>query len=210
MTRKTSNIDKKLLEHGYKLLIENGASKLSIRDVCNAAEVNLGMFNYYFGNKKKFIEQILTNIYEKFFSNFQLLETESKLGTLELQLTLMAKFARDNRHLILILLNDILNGEKNVQDFAKQKMLKHFTVLAKTLKSCQKSGEIINAPLPLLITHIAGCIGLSTLIPEFLSHMKVNSIFKLGIKAVTNTLMTDKVIEQRVKMALQGIKRMNE
>jgi AcrR family transcriptional regulator len=206
MTRKTSNIDKKLLEHGYKLLIENGASKLSIRDVCDAAEVNLGMFNYYFGSKNKFIEQILSNIYEEFFSNFQLLETESTLGTLELQLTLMAKFARDNRHLILILLNDILNGEKIVQDFAKRKMRKHFIVLVKTLKSCQKSGEIINIPLPLLITHIAGSIGLSTLIPEVLSNMKVNAIFKLGISAVTKTLMTDQAIEQRVKITLQGIK----
>lgn len=206
MTRKSTDTDKKLLEHGYKLLIKNGASKLSIRDVCNEANVNLGMFNYYFGSKNKFIEKILNNIYDDFFSNFQLQEAESTLGTLELQLTLIAKFARDNRHLILILLSDTLNGEKVVHDFAKRKMLKHFAVLAKTLKSCQKSGEIINIPLPLLITHIASCIGLSTLIPEVLSNMKINSIFKIGIKTVTNTLMTDKVIEQRVKMALRGIK----
>ncbi len=207
MTRKSTDTDKKLLEHGYKLLIKNGASKLSIRDVCNEAKVNLGMFNYYFGSKNKFIEKILNNIYDDFFSNFQLVEEKgSALGTLELQLTLMAKFARDNRHLILILLNDILNGEKAVHDFAKQKMRKHFTVLTKTLNSCKRSGDIIDAPLPLLITHIAGCIGLSTLVPEVLSNMKINTIFKIGIKTVTNTLMTDKVIEQRVKMALRGIK----
>lgn len=68
MTRKSTNADKKLLENGYKLLIKNGASKLSIRDVCNKANVNLGMFHYYFGSKNKFIEEILNHIYDDFFS----------------------------------------------------------------------------------------------------------------------------------------------
>ena len=210
MSRKSTHTDKKLFDQGRKLLIKKGASKLSVREVCDKAGVNLGMFNYHFGSKDKFIEKILLDIYESFLADFELVESDTKLDTLELQLTLMARFARDNRHLILVLLNDVLNGEKAVQKFAKSKMRKHFMILAKTLKSCQKSGEIINAPIPLLLTQIAGSIGLSNLIPEVLSHLGINKVFDLGLKAVTNKLITDEAIEQRVKIVIQGIKKVDK
>lgn len=210
MSRKSTHTDKKLFDQGRKLLIKKGASKLSVREVCDKAGVNLGMFNYHFGSKDKFIEKILLDIYENFLADFELLESDTKLDTLELQLTLMARFARDNRHLILVLLNDVLNGEKAVQKFAKSKMRKHFMILAKTLKSCQKSGEIIDAPIPLLLTQIAGSIGLSNLIPEVLSHLGINKVFDLGLKAVTNKLITDEAIELRVKIVIQGIKKVDK
>lgn len=210
MSRKSTHTDKKLFDQGRKLLIKKGASKLSVREVCDKAGVNLGMFNYHFGSKNKFIEKILQDIYEEFLSGFELVEAESKLNTLELQLTLMARFARDNRHLILVLLNDILNGEKAVQKFAKSKMRKHFVILVKTLKACQKSGEIIDVSIPLLLTQIAGGIGLSNLIPEVLNHLGINEVFGLGLKAVTNKLVTDEAIEQRVKIVIQGIKKVDK
>ncbi|WP_127718254.1 TetR/AcrR family transcriptional regulator [Halobacteriovorax sp. HLS] len=210
MSRKSTHTDKKLFDQGRKLLIKKGASQLSVREVCDKAGVNLGMFNYHFGSKDKFIEKILLDIYESFLADFELVESDTKLDTLELQLTLMARFARDNRHLILVLLNDVLNGEKAVQKFAKSKMRKHFMILAKTLKSCQKSGEIIDAPIPLLLTQIAGSIGLSNLIPEVLSHLGINKVFDLGLKAVTNKLITDEAIELRVKIVIQGIKKVDK
>lgn len=210
MSRKSTYTDKKLFDQGRKLLIKKGASKLSIREVCDKAGVNLGMFNYHFGSKDKFIEKILLDIYESFLADFELVESDTKLDTLELQLTLMARFARDNRHLILVLLNDVLNGEKAVQKFAKSKMKNHFIILAKNLRSCQKSGEIIDAPIPLLLTQIAGSIGLSNLIPEILSHLGINKVFDLGIKSVTNKLITDEAIEQRVKIVIQGIKKVDK
>lgn len=210
MSRKSTHTDKKLFDQGRKLLIKKGASNFSVREVCDKAGVNLGMFNYHFGSKDKFIEKILMDIYESFLSDFELVEADSKLSTLELQLTLMAKFARDNRHLILVLLNDILNGEKAVQKFAKSKMRKHFMILAKTLRSCQKSGEIIDAPIPLILTQIAGSIGLSNLIPEVLGQLGVNKVFDVGLKAITKKLTTDEAIEQRVKIVIQGIKKVDK
>lgn len=206
MARKSTETDKKLLVEGRKLLIKKGASKLSIREVSSAAKVNLGMFNYYFGNKDRFIEEILSEIYNDFLSDFKLTEKESDLETLESQLLLMAKFARDNRHLILVLLNDILNGEKAVQKFARLKMKKHFSILARTIKGCQKKKLIIDAPLPLVFTQIAGSIGLSNLIPDVVKQLGVNKMFGLGVRAVGQTLMTDKAIQMRVHIVMKGLK----
>ena len=210
MSRKSTHTDKKLFDQGRKLLIKKGASQLSVREVCDKAGVNLGMFNYHFKSKDTFIEKILLDIYESFLSDFELVEAQTKIDTLELQLTLMAKFARDNRHLILVLLNDILNGEKAVQKFAKSRMRKHFMILARTLRSCQKSGDIIDAPLPLIMTQIAGSIGLSNLIPEVLGHLGINKAFDLWLKTVAKKLVTDDAIEQRVKIVIRGIKKVDE
>lgn len=207
MSRKSTNTDKKLLHEGRKLLIKKGASKLSIREVSDAAKVNLGMFNYHFGNKDTFIESILSDIYEDFLSKLQIKEKEYDLLALENQLLIMAKFARDNRHLILVLLSDILNGEKAVQKFARLKMRKHFLIIGKTIKGCQKKSLLIDAPLPLILTQIAGSIGLSNLIPEVLKHIGINKIFNLGINSVSKKIMTDEAVEMRVKMVIKGLKR---
>jgi AcrR family transcriptional regulator len=205
MSRKSTNTDKKLLTEGRKLLLKKGASKLSIREVSEAAKVNLGMFSYHFGNKDKFIELILTEIYEEFLSNFKLIEKEENLETLESQLLLMATFARDNRHLALVLLNDILNGEKAVQKFARTKMKNHFIILAKTIRGCQKKGLIISAPLPLIVTQVVGSIGLSNLIPEVVKNIGISKIFNLGLNAVSKSLMTDEAIKMRVKIVIKGL-----
>lgn len=206
MARKSTNTDKRLLSEGRKLLIKKGASKLSIREVAAAASVNLGMFNYHFGNKNKFIETILSEIYEEFLSGFELDENKHDLETLKQQLLLIARFARDNRHLILVLLNDILNGEKEVQKFARLKMKKHFSILSKTIEGCQKDGLIVDLPLPLILTQVVASIGLSNLIPEVLKHLGVNKLFNFGIGVVSKTLVTDKALELRVEIVLKGLK----
>ncbi|PIK16430.1 TetR/AcrR family transcriptional regulator [Halobacteriovorax sp. JY17] len=207
MSRKSTNTDKKLLVEGRKLLIKKGASNLSIREVSTAAKVNLGMFSYHFGNKDKFIKLILSEVYEDFFVDFELIEKEDNLATLESQLLSMAKFARDNRHLILVLLNDILNGEEAVRKFARLKMRKHFMILAKTIKDCQKNKILIEAPLPLILTQIAGSIGLSNLIPGLLKNLGVNKVFDLGVSAVSKKLMTDEAIKMRVDIVIKGLRR---
>jgi len=206
MARKSSNADKKLINAGRKLLIKKGASSLSIRELADLAGVNLGMFSYYFRTKDKLIEKILDEIYSDFISDLQLSTDSDDLARLRKQLLVMAKFARDNRELILSIFNDVLNEEKMVQNFVRSKMKKHFLILAKTIKQCQKKRLIIKAPLPLIITHIASSIGLSNLIPEALKRLGGNKVFNVGIGVFTKTLISDAALNQRVNMTLQGIK----
>lgn len=207
MARKSNHTDVKLLSHGNKLLVVKGASRLSIREVCSAAGVNLGMFNYHFGSKDIFIERILSDVYHKFLKDFELVEANSPMMTLELQLMLIARFARDNRSLILVLINDVLNGEKTVKRFVKANMKKHFIVLAKTIKTCQLSGEIVDLPLPIVMTQIVGSIGLTNLIPGVLRQVGVKNIFERSLSETTKDLVSDETLKQRVKIILQGLKK---
>jgi hypothetical protein len=99
-----------------------------------------------------------------------------------------------------------MNGEKAVQKFARTKMKKHFVILGRTIKGCQTKGLLISAPLPLIITQIAASIGLSSLIPEVVKHVGVNKIFGLGLKIVSQTLLTDEAIKMRVHILIKGLK----
>lgn len=207
MSRKSTNTDEKLLLAGRKLLIKKGASKLSIREIAEEAKVNLGMFNYHFGSKEKFIERILGDIYDEFISNFELAKNDFTLKTLETQLLLMAMFARDNRHLILVLLSDILNDEKAVQKFARLRMKKHFIILGETLKGCQEKKLIMNAPIALLLTQIAGSIGLSGLIPEIMGQLGISKVNGTSIKKMEQHLVSDDSIKLRVHIIMKGLKR---
>ena len=205
MARQTSNADRKLIEEGRKLLIKKGASSLSIRELTDKANVNLGMFNYYFKTKDNFVEKVLEEIYNDFLSDLTLTEQGQGLDVLRVQLLVTAKFARDNRSLILSLFGDVLNEEKVVQKFVRNRMRKHLFILGKTIKQCQKDGLVIEAPLPLLVTQIASSIGLSNLIPEFLKRLGVGKAFDVGVGALTKNLMSDKALNQRIDIVLKGI-----
>lgn len=206
MARKSSHADRKLISEGRRLLIKKGASSLSIRELADAAGVNLGMFSYYFRNKETFTQIILEEIYNDFLSDLAVDEESDDLENLRRQLLVMAKFARDNRVLILSLLNDVLNKERAVQKFVRAKMNRHFLIIAKTVKRCQRKGIVINGPLPLILTQIVGSIGLSNLIPEAIKRLGINKAFNNGIGTLTKSLTSDDALYQRVDMTLRGLK----
>ncbi|MBT4763171.1 MAG: TetR/AcrR family transcriptional regulator [Bdellovibrionaceae bacterium] len=205
MTRQASGTDRKLIFEGRKLLVKKGASSLSIRELVDKASVNLGLFNYYFKTKDNFVEIVLEEIYHDFITDLGQTESGEGLEKLRVQLLVTTTFARDNRTLILSLFGDVLNEEKVVQKFVRTKMRKHLVILGKTIKQCQKDGLIIDAPLPLLITQIAGSIGLSNLIPEFLKRLGMSKAFNIGLGALSKNLATDKALNQRVDITLKGL-----
>ncbi len=205
MARKPSGIDKKLLAEGKSLIIKKGVSALSIRDLTDRAGVNLGMFNYYFKTKDKFVELILNEVYSDFLLELDSTENKEGLEKLREQMFVIAKFARDNRSLILSSLNDVLSEEKVVKKFVRTKMKKHLVILGKTVLECKNKGLLIEAPLPLIITQIIGVVGLSNLIPELLKRLNVGSPFNMAIKELTKKLTSDESLLLRIDILLKGL-----
>ncbi|MDR1952177.1 MAG: TetR/AcrR family transcriptional regulator [Elusimicrobiota bacterium] len=62
MTRTSQNIDKQLIDLGRKTILEKGIGLISIRFMCEEAGINLGMFSYYFKNKRNFIQIIVQSL----------------------------------------------------------------------------------------------------------------------------------------------------
>lgn len=91
MGRKSSDLDKKMVEAGIALIKERGVAA-PVREVAELAGANLGMFNYHFGTKEKFLIRALTEVYDKFIG--ELTETVETDSDLELVLFQLAKFSR--------------------------------------------------------------------------------------------------------------------
>lgn len=111
------------------MLKKKGAAALSVREVAKVAGVNLGMFSYHFKNKNEFITRILQDAYAPFVTEMK----ESQDPNLEHVLYSMAKFSRTHHQSVLLLLVDVLSGEKNVARFLKKNFTAHFTILAEVL-----------------------------------------------------------------------------
>ena len=75
MPRPSQNLDRKLLQAGRRQLTRTGSSRFSVRELCAAAGVNLGMFHYHFRTKSAFIGTLLEEIYSPMFARLNIAAT---------------------------------------------------------------------------------------------------------------------------------------
>lgn len=194
MARKSSNLDEKMLRVGANVLKKKGAAKLSIRDVTQKAGANLGMFNYHFGSKEKFILQVLEQVYSEFIVDLE----KSKVSSsgLEAVLFRMAVFSRDNKTLILALMGDVLSGETIVTKFLKNHFITHFSILHEALMThCQTNG-FPTRNLEHAFRFLIGAVGLPNLLLELSG--KLNSE-----QPVTED--SDAALKLRTRAAISGL-----
>jgi len=216
MTRPSRNTDKLLIQAAKELIPKTGISGLTIRDVSKRAGVNLGMFNYHFKTKDAFIEKLLVETYEDFFTSFKI---ESSTGgtpkeRLKNAVMTIAFFVRDNRQIFIMAAKEIALGNKIIINFIKKHMTRHIEILVNLTKECQKEGFIINLPLLQVLPFLMGSVMATNLLVtavEKFSPVSSSSIVRdvLGM-AADKTLLSDKAIAQRVDMALNALKPQKE
>ena len=68
MPRPSRHLDRALLAAGRELLPALGCSGLTIRQVAEAAGVNIGMFHYHFRTRDVFLRAVMQSAYEEMFS----------------------------------------------------------------------------------------------------------------------------------------------
>ena len=206
MSRPSRNTDLLLIEEARKLLPKTGCTGLNLREVASKAGVNLGMFHYHFKTKEEFTRRVLETVYEEFLIDFSIEASrgETPIESLRSALNSMGRFSRNNRALILSLIRDVLNGDREVVRFVKNNFGRHFGVLVKIIRECQKTGALEKEPLPLVMTHLLGTVGVPHLIFELLERSSARKPFGLALSFVRSTVLSDAAIEKRVERALKG------
>jgi len=207
MTRPSKNTDKKLLQAGKELIPVVSFSGLSIREVAKKANVNPGMFNYYFGTKERYIETLISEVYDEFFTKFKL-ESETGGDSFErLRNTLLAGafFIRDNRMLIEPFLAEIVMGNKKLMEFARKNMTRHIGLILGLLSECRKDGYVTKASIFSVLPVLIGAVALPNIAVRILEKNYRDTFYGLAVAGLKNTILSDKIIIERLDLALKGI-----
>jgi len=203
--RPSRNVDQLLLEAGHELLPKTGVRGLSVRQVTERAGVNLGMFHYHFKTKDIFVRALLEQKYNDMFAVLADAShaSDSPVENLRASVNTLARFARDNRGLLVRLLNDALAGEVVAQEFLRANLPRHIQVVAGLVAQGQKAGQLRKLPLPQAMAFVMGAVGAPVLFATAALHN--NLIPPLMAPMLEAALFTDAAIAQRVDMALFGL-----
>lgn len=207
MARPSQKTDRQLIETAEEMFKTSGLSRVNLRQVAAKAGVNLGMFHYHFKTKDQFIRAVLQDTYEKFFMHFtlQLEEDLPPLEKLRKALFLVGRFLRENRRLLVSLLQDALNRHPVALQFARDNFKRHGLVLLGLLKRCQKEGSLDKVHPIRAMVFLMASIGAPNLAVTAFQQAEASKWVKIPLKGLEYILLSDAAIRQRVDMALKGL-----
>ena len=205
MPRPSRNLDRAGLAAGRALLPESGCAGLTIRQVAEAAGVNIGMFHYHFKTREAFLRAVMQETYEEMFAQltFEVARPRdaSPVEHLRAAMRVVARFARDNRRFIARILADALGGDATARVFIAENLPRHFTLLTALIQKGQQTGALRPlAPRQAL----AFCIG-AVAMPILVGGAAADLLPRPAAQALHDTLLCDAALDQRIDLALAGI-----
>lgn len=203
--RPSRNLDRALLAAGRELLPRRGCSGLSIREVADAAGVNLGMFHYHFKSREAFLKALLQSMYEEMFSQltYQGSAEWGPIDNLRAAMRFLGRFLRANRPMIARVMADALCGDEVAIDFLRNNMPRHLGVMHALVIEAQKAGEILPIPAPQALGFCAGALAMPILFGGAVAES--GALGAAGARRITEALLNDAAIDQRIDLALAAI-----
>ena len=205
MPRPSRNIDQLLIQAALELLPAAGTRALSIRQVCEHAKVNLGMFHYHFKTRDVFLRAVLQQMYDSMFATLEL-EVERQAHPLErlrAAVVTLASFARDHRHLLVRLVGDALAGEAVAIEFLQRNLPRHIGLVMKFIAAAQRDGTLRRIPPLQALAFMIGGTGAPILLGTAVS--RSGMLPAPVMEQFESTLLTDEAIALRIDMALTGL-----
>lgn len=209
MSRPTRNTDRLLLDAARRMVAEKGLSSLTLRGVARRAGVNLGMFHYHFKSKDEFVRRVLQQTYEDFFQRLSLESGGPGDAKTRLRraLTVVARFGRENRRLIMMLLGEVLQGNKACMDFAKANVPRHAAVVASLIEEGRRRRLLKPVPLPVALAFCMGGVGVPNAVVTLLERAGARRPFGRPMAVMEDLFLSDEAIAARVDLILSGLAR---
>jgi len=205
MARPSRNIDQLLINAALELLPAAGTRALSIRQVCEHAGVNLGMFHYHFKTRAVFLRAVLQQMYDGMFATLQLEVNRpaAPMDSLRAAMLTLACFARDHRRLLVRLIGDALAGEAVAIEFLQNNLPRHFGLIAKFITAAQRAGAMRRLPAMQAMAFLFGGAGAPILLGTATTDSGM--LPAALVDQFATTVLTDDAIALRIDMALAGL-----
>lgn len=207
MSRPASGTDRRLIKAGKELLRESGITGLSVREACRRANVNTGMFHYYFGSRDEFLKAVLKEMYAEFYNRFQVgvAEGAGPRDKLKNALIAVGKFAREVKGTAPLILADLSLGNKEAFDFISGNFLGHVKELIALAAQCRPESALKARSVPYLI----GALLPTMVFPAIMGGiMERNGVKKAGgvpLEQLADEFFSDEGITERAEIALRGV-----
>ena len=203
--RPSRNLDRALLAAGRALLPQRGCSGLSVREVADAAGVNLGMFHYHFKSREAYLRSLLQSMYEEMYSQLTY-EADARLGPLEAlraALRFMGRFVRANRPVLARVLGDALCGDPIAVEFLRNNFPRHLGVILQLIEASQAAGLVRAMPPPQAMGLCAGALAMPILVGGAV--VESGALGAAQSRELTAALLSDAALDQRIDLALAAI-----
>ena len=206
MPRPSRNLDRALLAAGRALLPHRGCAGLSVREVAEAAGVNLGMFHYHFRTREAFLRELLQSMYEEMFSQLTLTrsEADSPVEGLRGALRFLGRFLRANRPILARVMADALCGDRVAIEFLRENLPRHLGYMHGLLEIAQKEGLVKRMPVPQALGFCAGSLALPIIFGGAVA--EAGALGPAGSRALESALLSDAAIDARIELALAAIR----
>jgi len=203
--RPSRNLDRALLAAGRALFPTRGCSGLTIREVADAAGVNLGMFHYHFKSREAYLRALLQSIYEEMYSQltFRADEKLEPMGALRAALRFMARFVRANRPFLARVLGDAVCGEPIAVEFLRANFPRHLGVILRLIEAAQAAGHLKPIAPPQAMGICAGSLAMPILVGGAV--VDSGAMGPAGTRMLTEVLLSDAAIDERIELALAAI-----
>ncbi|MBS0660920.1 MAG: TetR/AcrR family transcriptional regulator [Verrucomicrobia bacterium] len=206
MARPSKQLDLALLREGRTQLERHGCRELSVREVCTAAGVNLGMFHYHFGTKDAFVGRLLEETYGPMFARLGKAAASEgdPVDRLRTILLLFGDWVREHRLLLARLVSDLIAGEPAVVAFVQKAETRHIAVIAGLVVEAQAKGRLGGAYPLEAIAVIGGACFLPLLVGTLaLNAGQVPPILRVLLEG--SDFFTTEALGRRIDIALRGL-----
>jgi len=203
--RPSRNLDRALLAAGRALLPQRGCAGLSVREVAECAGVNLGMFHYHFKSREAFLRALLQSLYDEMYTQLTF-EADARLTPAEAlrqAVRFMGRFVRANRAILGRVLADALCGDPMAVEFIRNNFPRHLGVIQALIQAGQQDGSFKPMPVAQAMGFCAGSVAMPILFGGAVADS--GAMGAAGSKRLTEALLSDAAIDERVEMALGAI-----
>ena len=210
--RPSRNLDRALLAAGRELFPSRGCAGLTVREVADAAGVNLGMFHYHFKSREAFLRALLQSVYEDLFAELSMRATQRPASADEARaidflrraLQFMGRFVRANRPLLTRVLIDALGRDSIATEFLDRNMPRHLGLVLSLVQAAQKEGSVrADIPAPQLLGFCAGSLAMPILFGGAM--LERGDLAEQTARLLEGALLSDAALDQRIELALTAI-----
>jgi AcrR family transcriptional regulator len=203
--RPSRHLDRALVAAGRELLPVHGCSGLTIRQVSEAAGVNIGMFHYHFRTREAFLRAVMQGAYEEMFSRLTLgiAREASAIANLRAALRTLGRFVQDNRALVARILADAIGGEAIAREFLRDNFPRHLGVLLMLVAAGQRAGELKPMAAMQAVAFCAGALVLPILVGGAIADSGMpDPALAEGLRA---DMLTESALDERIDLALASL-----